>query len=118
MNRVIILAFVLLVSGTAMAQDMEQKLNTETNLIEVVYFHDNGEVSQQGTFNLDRKLHGEWISFDENGSKIAQGTYKNGLKKGSWKFWIDGTQKEVVYENNAVAEVSDAKKKSGLVNKH
>ena len=91
-------------------------LNEETGLIEATYFYANGEVSQKGTFNLDRQLHGEWISYDEEGRKISQGSYENGMRSGKWYFWQGETVKEVVYDNNAVASVDGKKKKSeGLV---
>lgn len=96
-------------------KEKELTLNEETGLIEAVYFHDNGMISQKGTFNLDRKLHGEWISYDETGNKVAQGTYVNGLRSGKWLFWQGETAKEVVYENNTVASIDGKKTSEGLV---
>ncbi|MGB5379108.1 toxin-antitoxin system YwqK family antitoxin [Muriicola sp.] len=96
-------------------KDKELKMNDETGLIEAVYFHDNGQVSQKGTFNLDRKLHGEWISYNEEGNIIAQGFYERGLRTGTWTFWQDGTMKKVEYSNNAVASVDGKKSSNTLV---
>ena len=96
--------------------DKDLVLNEDTGLIEATYFHANGEVSQKGTFNLDRQLHGEWISFDESGNKISQGSYENGMRSGKWYFWQGDAVKEVVYNNNMVASVDGKKKTSeGLV---
>lgn len=96
-------------------KEKELTLNEDTGLIEAVYYHDNGVVSQKGTFNLDRQLHGEWISFNEQGEKITQGVYRDGLRTGKWTFWQGDTVKEVVYENNLVASVNGVKKSDGLV---
>ncbi len=96
-------------------QKKDLKFNSDTNLIEATYFHDNGAISQQGTFNLDRKLHGEWISYDEEGDKIAAGTYVNGKKSGKWLFWDGGDQKEVAYEDNAIASVNGINSDSSFV---
>jgi antitoxin component YwqK of YwqJK toxin-antitoxin module len=112
-----ILMLVLIMSSLASygQKEKELTLNEDTGLIEAVYFHDNGVISQKGTFNLDRKLHGEWISYDEAGKKIAQGSYENGLRSGKWLFWQDKSVKEVVYDKNAVASIDGKKTSDGLV---
>ncbi len=107
--------FVLAVSFAYAQNKMEQRLNKKTNLIEAKYYHDNGLVSQEGTFNLEGKLHGEWTSFDENGSKIAMGTYSNGLKSGTWYFWSGDKMKEVEYNDNSIASVDGVKNSKTLV---
>ena len=96
-------------------QQPELKLNAETNLIEATYFHENGQISQQGTFNLEKQLHGNWISYDEQGEKISKGSYINGQKTGKWVFWSKGDTKEVVYDNNAIASVNGIRKEAPLV---
>lgn len=106
----------LLISATVFAQkEKTLVLNEETNLIEATYYHENGQISQKGTFNLERKLHGEWVSFDEKGDKIAMGSYNNGVKTGKWLFWASGTVKEVEYDNNTIAGVVNKDSKSGVV---
>ncbi len=97
---------------------MVQKLNKDTNLIEATYYHDNGLIAQEGTFNLDGKLHGEWTSYDANGEKIALGSYENGLKTGKWIFWSGDEEKEVEYDNNTIASVDGVEKSKGLVDKN
>lgn len=96
-------------------KNKELVMNEDTGLIEAVYFYDNGVISQKGTFNLDRKLHGEWISYNEEGDIIAQGFYERGLRTGTWTFWQDGTMKKVEYSNNAVASVDGKKSSNTLV---
>ena len=85
------------------------KLNKEKNLIEVVYYHDNGEVSQTGTYTLDGKLQGEWLSFNTQGKKTVLANYDNGKKVGKWFYWTDKTLKEVDYTNNAIVSVNEWK---------
>ena len=115
MRKIVCTMVVVLMAAFAYGQkDKDLVMNEDTGLIEAVYYHDNGVVSQKGTFNLDRKLHGEWISYNEQGDKIAQGSYEKGLRIGTWTFWQEGTMKKVEYNNNAVASV-DGKKSNALV---
>ncbi len=116
MKKYILSVAVLLMTLVMYGQrEKELTLNEETGLIEAVYYHENGMVSQTGTFNLDRKLHGEWISFNEEGTKISQGTYENGMRSGKWYFWNGDMVKEVVYNNNIVASVDGKKVSEGIV---
>ena len=87
-------------------QERDLKLNEDTNLIEVTYYHDNGIVSQTGAYTLDGKLHGEWLSFNVQGKKVVSAKYDNGEKVGKWFYWINETLKEVDYSNNAIANVT------------
>lgn len=109
------IALLLIAVYTYGQQEKELTLNEDTGLIEAVYFHDNGVISQKGTFNLDRKLHGEWISYNEQGEKITQGMYEMGLRTGTWTFWHGDTIKEVEYANNAVASIDGKKSKTRVV---
>lgn len=96
-------------------QEKKLVLNEETNLIEATFYHDNGMISQKGTFNLDRKLHGQWTSYDEKGQKVALGTYINGVKSGKWLFWEGDKQTEVEYRDNLIATIDGVEKNSGVV---
>lgn len=116
MKNIIFLFTLVFVSTTAFAQkEKELKLNKETNLIEATYYHDNGEISQQGTFNLERKLHGDWISYNNKGEKISEGAYVDGAKTGKWVFWSGNDKKEVEYSNNAIASVDGIKNEAPVV---
>ncbi len=117
MYKALIVSMVFLMGSWAYGQEKaEKKYNPETNLIEATYFHDNGMVSQEGTFNKAGKLHGEWISYNGQGQKIAVGSYENGIKTGKWYFWADDTLKEVEFSNNQIANVTEARNSSGIVN--
>ena len=88
-------------------QERDLELNKETNLIDVVYYHDNGVVSQKGSYTLDGKLQGEWLSFDAEGKKLVSANYDNGKKVGKWFYWNNTILKEVDYKNNVIANVSE-----------
>lgn len=106
MKNLIFLLVMIFISTAAIAQkEKELKLNKEANLIEATYYHENGKISQEGTFNLERKLHGNWVSYGEKGEKVSEGAYVNGAKTGKWFFWNDGSIKEVEFSDNAIASV-------------
>lgn len=116
MKNILFVATLLFYCVSSFAQTKpEMKLNKDTNLIEATYFHSNGEVSQKGTFNLEKKLHGEWMSFNEKGETISIGSYNNGLKTGKWLFWANHLLREVEYDANAIAAVTETKNTKGIV---
>jgi antitoxin component YwqK of YwqJK toxin-antitoxin module len=119
MKKQFILFFALLISMVSFAQqERTLKLNKKTNLIEVIYFHDNGVVSQTGFYTTDGKLQGEWLSYDIKGEKTVSANYDNGKKVGKWFYWNDKTLKEVDYNNNAIASVSEWTNKSSLAQRN
>ncbi len=119
MKKTILIIAVLFISAASFAQvEPEMKLNKETNLIEATYFHASGEISQKGTFNLEKKLHGEWMSFNKKGETISVGSYANGVKTGKWLFWANDVLKEVEYNDNAIAAVTETKNTEGIVSRN
>ncbi|HLV13547.1 MAG TPA: hypothetical protein VKY41_00060 [Xanthomarina sp.] len=114
MKKALIFLTFLITVGS-FAQERELKLNKDTNLIEVVYYHDNGVVSQKGAYSLDGKLQGEWLSFDTEGRKVVSANYDNGKKVGKWFYWNDKTLNEVDYNNNAIAGVNQWTGRSSVV---
>lgn len=118
MKKFILLLALVFVSTSVFSQkEKEVKLNKETNLIEATYFHDNGEISQKGTFNLAGKLHGDWINYDETGAKVSEGSYNKGARTGTWYFWSEGKVKEVEFDNNVIASVINKESTSGVLTK-
>jgi len=103
MKNILIIAIALFTSITFAQKERTLTLNKDTNLIEVVYFHNNGEISQTGTYTTDGKLEGEWLSFDEKGTKLVTAYYNNGKKVGKWIYVIEGKLKEVDYTNNVAS---------------
>ncbi|EGV43725.1 nicotinic acid mononucleotide adenyltransferase [Bizionia argentinensis JUB59] len=107
----ILLIFTFLISAVSFAQqERTLKFNEETNVIDVVYYHDNGIVSQTGSYNLDSNLQGEWLRFNTAGEKIVSAIYDNGIKVGKWFYWTDNTLKEVDYISNVIANVNTRSK--------
>lgn len=105
----LILVFAFLITTISFSQQKRDlKLNKETNLIEVVYYHDNGAISQTGTYTTDGKLHGEWLNFSADGKKTVSGNYENGKKVGKWFYYTNDTTKEVDYNNNAIASLKES----------
>ena len=98
--------FAFLITVVSFAQDKQKrdlKLNKDTNLIDVVYYHDNGVVSQIGSYTTDGKLQGKWLSFNTEGEKTVSANYDNGKKVGKWIHWIEGKKKVVNYDNNVAS---------------
>ncbi len=97
---------ILLFSGFIFAQSIKPQLEAEGNLVKTTYLHENGKISQEGCYKKG-KLHGKWVSYDENGNKIAMGEYRNGAKVGKWFFWTDKTLSEVEYTESRIAFVKN-----------
>ncbi|OEK09479.1 nicotinic acid mononucleotide adenyltransferase [Flavivirga aquatica] len=108
MKKSILFTFAFLITVVSFAQqERTLKFNKDTNLIDVVYYHDNGAVSQTGAYTTDGKLQGEWLSFNTEGKKVISANYDNGQKVGKWFYWKETTLKEVDYNSNAIASVKD-----------
>lgn len=111
MKKILTLALVLFATISFAQKDRSLKLNKDTNLIDVVYYHDNGEVSQIGTYTLDGKLQGEWTSYNKQGEKIVLANYDKGKKVGKWFYYNDGIIKEVDYSRNVIASLKESEVK-------
>ncbi|MFD1062839.1 toxin-antitoxin system YwqK family antitoxin [Winogradskyella litorisediminis] len=107
MKKIAVILLMLCVGFTYAQKERTLTLNKEKDLIEVVYFHDNGEVSQTGFYTKDGKLHGDWYSFCQEGNKITSAKYDNGKKVGKWFYWSGDKLKEVDYSNNKIARVNE-----------
>ncbi len=117
MRNVISILCCLFVCLSASAQDIDKKnlYVQDGDVIQATIFHDSGEISQKGYFTNDGKLTGEWISFNREGVKTAEGQYDNGVKVGTWFFWKEETLTEVSYENSKIAAVNTWKNKETQV---
>ena len=108
MKKLVLLFAFLITVASFGQQKRDLKFNKDTNLIEVVYYHDNGAVSQTGFYTADGKLQGEWLSFSTVGKKTVSGNYDNGKKVGKWFYYTNETIKEVDYSNNAIARLKES----------
>lgn len=100
----------LLVSGVFFAQEVKPKfVAVENDMIQATYYYDNGQVKQEGVY-LDGKLHGKWVSYNEDGTKQTSGEYNQGEKVGTWTFYNAATIKKVAFSNSRVASVNTISK--------
>ncbi len=111
----ILVAMAILFSATLMAQDLKPTFEKQGDLIKGTFFHENGEIRQQGFYNEKGKLHGEWKSYNTSGKKIAMGRYNNGVKTGKWFFWGSDKLSEVNYSDNQIADVTTWSNKDNVV---
>lgn len=107
MKRILMLLLVLSVSFTFAQEERQLVLNEDTNLIEATFFHENGTISQTGFYTKAGKLHGKWFSYCKDGNKLISAEYNNGVKVGTWVYWMDDIIKEVDYSKNRIASVTD-----------
>ena len=104
-----------LITSIVMAQNVKptyEKLDDDT--IKGTFYHENGKIQQQG-FYKNGKLHGQWISYNAEGEKVAQGTYDNGVKVDTWYFYDGKSLSEISYENNVIATVKTWDENSNVV---
>ena len=95
--KAIILSACFLLSLTIAAQEMPKRENTKNgSIVQATVFHENGSVAQRGAYNLNNELHGAWVSYDEKGALVAQGTYTEGKRTGTWFFYNDEEIKQVI----------------------
>ena len=73
----------------------------EGKLVKVTSFHENGSLAQEG-YLKNNKLHGKWISYADNGEKLAIANYNKGKKEGTWLHWTKEGLVEVEYKSNAL----------------
>lgn len=87
--------------------NLEPSVQKVGDLIKATYYHSDGSIAQEGTFNSIGKLHGQWVSYDFNGNTQSQGLYNNGEKVGRWFFWTKTLLKEVDFENSVIVNVNE-----------
>ena len=107
MKKIVVILVILSVGFTYAQDNNSPKVEKQGDLTLVTYFHDNGVVHQTGAFDSNGKLHGVWKSYDNDGSKVSIGTYKNGRKVGKWLFWNDDSLKEVEYIDSKIISVNE-----------
>ncbi|MBW2961921.1 toxin-antitoxin system YwqK family antitoxin [Mesonia aestuariivivens] len=106
MKKIVFMAMVIL-GVSVYAQEVKPNFEKKGEVIKGTYYYDNGEVKQEGTYNKEGKLHGEWIMYNAEGDKTAIGNYEKGVKTGKWFFWKKDELVEVDYANNQIADVTN-----------
>lgn len=100
---------IVLLLGFSLSFSQENRtidFNKDKNLYEVVYFHDNGNISQTGYYTKDGQLQGNWFSYCQEGNKVVSAKYDKGVKVGKWFFWENNTLREVDYKDNVITNVN------------
>tara|TARA_R100000789_G_C2995253_1_gene147267 strand:+ start:717 stop:1082 length:366 start_codon:yes stop_codon:yes gene_type:complete len=116
--KLILFTAAFLMSGVILAQNEEikPKFEKQGELIKGTFYYEDGSVRQEGTYK-DGRLHGEWISYDQNGEKTALANYENGKKSGKWFFWTENKLTEVDYQNSMIASVNSWKNENSIVDR-
>lgn len=109
--KAIFISAMMLVSAMVSASGNEPKLEAVGTLVKATYYHDNGQISQQGFFK-DGKADGKWVSYDVNGNKTSIGEFSQGQKVGKWFFWSSDVLREVDYADSRVATVKNWKQET------
>lgn len=81
------------------------KKEKKGDLTEITLYYDNGEIMQHGFYNELGELHGGWESYYMDGARKCVAFYDKGVKVGTWSFWNNGIQTNVVYVNNKIIGV-------------
>ena len=105
MKRIAAILMILSVGFMYAQNDNKTKYEQKGDLVEATIYYDNGNIEQHGFFK-DKKLHGTWTYYNEEGEKVSIGSYVNGVKMGKWRFKNDDGVKEVNYVNGKVVKVT------------
>jgi antitoxin component YwqK of YwqJK toxin-antitoxin module len=89
--------------GFAVQAQTEQH-QVEDQMVKSTFYYEDGAIKQSG-FYKDGKVHGQWVSYDENGRKLALGQFNEGKKVGKWFFWSDENLTEVDYSEARITQV-------------
>ncbi|MEH6537051.1 MAG: nicotinic acid mononucleotide adenyltransferase [Psychroserpens sp.] len=107
MKKIFTILLMLTVTCTFAQEKPKSDLKKDGDVTFATYYHDNGAVAQQGTFNKEGELHGVWTSYDLIGNKVTVASYENGNKVGKWLFWSGDKLREVDYKDSKITSVSE-----------
>ena len=114
-NTILIILFTVL-PLSAQENDESKTYVFEGDKIRYTEFYPNGQVLQTGYF-LNGKNHGIWSSYNQDGTKKAEGAFENGKKTDAWFFWNDAILIEVTYKNNRIQKAIQWDKSEVLASK-
>jgi len=92
---------VLFVIANINAQEVEPTYEKAGDMVKATYYYQDGSIKEQGFFK-DKKLTGQWISYNQDGEKTMIANYDAGKKVGKWFAWNKNSLKEITYNNNKV----------------
>lgn len=88
------------------------------DLVAVTHYHQNGAVKEKGFFKNETP-DGKWVLYAEDGTKISELHYENGLRHGEFRSWdrFTNTYLEMHYANGEVINADKYEKKVDLAAK-
>ena len=98
----------------AQNMDVNKTIQNEGNLQKVTFYHENGQIAQQG-YLKNKKLHGKWVQYNEDGTLGMTGNYKRGKREGTWLFSTEESLTEVIFKKNAIQKKMAWKNNAPLV---
>lgn len=105
-NLMIVVILMFSVSAFSQEQKIDYKKIDNDIVQATYYFADNSTiVEREGFFNKEGKLHGTWVSYDEQGNKTTIANYKNGKKDGVWTYFKNDKINVVTYKENKIVNV-------------
>ena len=104
MKKLAIFIVIVSLAFTGYSQDNEPTFTKVDDMVKVTYYYDNGDVKTEGFFK-DKKLTGQWITYDTTGKRIQLANYKDGKKVGTWLIWTKDGIREINYVNNKLISV-------------
>ena len=66
--------------------------------VEEVFFHPNGAVSREESYNKEGKAHGEWKLYYPNGAKRATFYFKEGVREGKYTTYFENGKVNITGE--------------------
>lgn len=119
MKKLLSIAFifatlVLTAQNLSASETPEPVYEIEDGLVKVTSFYESGEIREQGFYDAERKLTGEWVQFDKTGKKTMVANYYKGAKVGKWLVWQGDKLLQLDYEQSRIANVSEWKDNSTL----
>lgn len=112
--KITLSAFAIMLCTMAGAQEINPTFEKHGELIKGTFYYEDGSIKQEGTYK-NGKLHGQWVSYGQDGEKNALAQYEEGNKTGKWFFWNDDLLTEVDYNKNIIAEVRKYKYAEAIV---
>jgi len=95
------------------AQAIKPSYKEVDNKVQATYYYKDGSIKERGFFK-NKKLTGEWVSYNEQGGKMMIAYYNNGKKVGKWYAINGSTIKEISYNNNTIVGVKKIKEEAAL----
>ena len=119
MKKLLSIAFifatlVLTAQNLSASETPEPVYEIEDGLVKVTSFYESGEIREQGFYDAEKKLTGEWVQFDKTGKKTMVANYYKGAKVGKWLVWQGDKLLQLDYEQSWIANVSEWKDNSTL----